>query len=121
MHDRPRCTLKGLIGSCDEFRPALYEHLNPHIFGNEIFGDQLSHEVKIGLACRGEPDFDLSETHLHQFSEHRQFAHRVHRINQGLIAITEVNRAPDRSLIDGLIRPGAVGKDDRYEWGVTIE
>jgi hypothetical protein len=78
--------------------------------GNEVVFDQLTHEVEVGLRRSGEADLDLSEADLDETVPHATLAHGVHRVDQRLVAVAEIDRAPDRGGLEPLVRPGAIGK-----------
>ena len=63
----------------------------------------------------GKADFDLLVAHAHQQVEHAALACRAHRVDQCLVAITQVDRAPQRCFVDDAIGPGAVGQPDRLD------
>ena len=48
-------------------------------------------------------------------------AFEVHGIDKRLVAVSEVDAAPDRRLGDRLVRPGAVGKIDLLEGNVLLK
>ena len=121
VHDRPRRALQALVGALDQFLAALHQHLDRHVVGDAVLVDQLAHEVEVGLARRREPDLDLLEAHRHEFLEHPQLASRVHRIDERLVAVAQVDRAPLRCRGDRDVRPGAVGEHDRHERRVLLE
>ena len=50
MHDHVRCTVAGLEGPLNQFRPALREYLDGDIAGDGTLLDDLADEVEIGLA-----------------------------------------------------------------------
>src|SRR5690606_16436381 len=60
------------------------------------------------LRGRWKADFDFRETHIDQQAEHALLAVVSHRIDQGLIAVAQIDRAPDRRFFDALRWPGAV-------------
>src|SRR5262249_42392064 len=70
--------------------------------------NQLAHEVIVGLTGGWKTDFDLLETHLHKDVKHTPLAFDVHRVDERLVAITQVYRAPQRRLLEAAVRPGAV-------------
>ena len=53
---------------------------------------------KSGWLADGKPDLDLLEAHLHERVEHAPLARRVHRVDQRLVAVAQVDRAPQRRL-----------------------
>ena len=62
--------------------------------GIEVLVDELADEVEVGLGGRREADLDLLEAHLHQDLEHPQLAGGVHRVDQSLVAVAEIDAAP---------------------------
>ena len=112
VNDRLLRAADRLVGALDEVLPRLGEHLDGDVVGNEIRFDQLPHEIEVGLAGRGESDLDLLVAHLHQQLEHEPFALGAHRIDERLVAVAQVDRAPARRLRDPPGRPGAVGQVD---------
>ncbi len=121
VHDRSWRALDALIRALDQLLAALYEHLDRDVVGDAVLLDQLAHEVEIGLAGGREPDLDLLESHRDQFFEHAQLAGGVHGIDERLVAVAQVDRAPQRGLVDRDVRPGAVGEHDRHERRVLLE
>jgi len=95
--------------------------LNGDVIGDEVFLDELTNEVKVRLTCRREADFDFLEPHLHQRIEHAHLALWVHWVYERLIAITQVDAAPQGSLLDHRVWPGTVGEHDRNERLVSVE
>ena len=110
-----------LVGPLDQFLAALHQHLDRHVVGDQVLLDQLADEVEVGLAGRGEADLDLLEAHLHQGLEHAHLALGVHRVDQRLVAVAQVDAAPQGCLVDRLVRPGAVGEVDRPPRLVLLE
>ncbi len=117
MHDRPRGAGDALVRPLDQLRPALHQHLDGDVVGDHVVGDELAHEVEVGLAGRREPDLDLLEPHLHEHVEHAALALRIHGVDQGLVAVAQVHTAPQRCLVDGPVGPRAVGERDRPQYG----
>jgi hypothetical protein len=113
VHQRSRRALDGLEGPGDQLGPGLGQHLDADVGGDRVLLDDLADEVEVGLAGRREADLDLLEAHLDQQVEHAALASRGHRVDQGLVAVTQVDRAPLRGLGDDLAGPGAIGQVDR--------
>ena len=113
MQDRVFGTLERIKGLVDEMLPRLCQHLNGDIIGDMVTFDKFSAEIEISIGSRRKADLDLSETHLHKHAEHRHFAGAVHGLNQGLIAVAQINTAPDRCFGDGVARPGTIRQIDR--------
>ena len=116
-----RAPREALVGAVDQLGPALDQHLDRHVVGDQVLLDEQAHEVEVGLGGRREPDLDLLEAHLHERLEHAALARRVHRVDQGLVAVAQVDRAPAGRLRELLVRPGAVGQLERHERAVLVE
>ena len=121
MDDRRVAALQRLVGAGDQLGTGLRQHLDPDVRGNGVLLDDLADEVEIGLRGGGEADLDLLVAHCDQQVEHAALAGRRHRVDQGLVAVTQVDRAPQRRLVDHLGRPGPIGQVDRSEAGVPTE
>ena len=98
VHDRARCTFARLEGPLDQFGPALRQHLDGDVVGDGALGDDLADEVEVGLAGRREADLDLLVAHPDQQVEHAALAGRAHRVDQRLVAVAQVDRAPQRCV-----------------------
>ena len=72
--------------------------------------DDLADEVEVGLARGREADLDLLVAHADEQLEHAPLAGGAHGVDQGLVAVAQVDRAPQRCLRDPRVRPGAVGQ-----------
>ena len=116
VHDRARRTRARLEGALDQLRSALGQHLDGDVVGNGAVGDDLADEVEVGLAGRGEPDLDLLVAHAHQQVEHAPLAGRAHRVDQRLVAVAQIHRAPQGRAGDDAVRPGAVGEPDGLDF-----
>ena len=110
-----------LVRALDQLLAALRQHLDRHVVGDQVVLDELADEVEVGLARRREADLDLLEAHLHQGVEHAPLARRVHRVDQRLVAVAEVDRAPQRGGVDDAVGPRAVAEQDRDERLVLAE
>ncbi len=108
MNDRARRALQSLKSPMDQVFARLCQHLHGHIRRDAALLNQLAAKIEVGLRGGGKSDLDLFEAQPHQQIKHTVFPLRVHRLNQRLIAVTQVNAAPRRSLVDGLARPLAV-------------
>ena len=113
VDDRLGRALDALVRALDQFLAALRQHLDRDVVGNQVVLDQLAHEVEVRLARRREPDLDLLEAHLHEGLEHVLLASGIHRVDQRLVAVAQVDRAPQRRLVEDPVRPGAVVEDER--------
>ena len=121
MHDGLGCAFEAFVGALDQLSSALHQHLNRHIIGYQIFFDELAHEIKIGLAGRRKTDFDFFESHLHQRVKHFALAYWIHGVDQGLVAVAQIDAAPIGGDGYVLIGPGAVRKFERKEPAIFLE
>ena len=78
------------------------------------FFDDVANEVEVGLGGRREADLDLLEAHLDELDEHRVLAVEVHRVDEGLVAVAQVDAAPARRLGQSVVGPGAVRQVNRH-------
>ena len=102
----------GLERALDQFRAALGQHLDRDIIGDRAGLDDRANEVEVGLRGGGKGDLDLLEPHVRQQPEHAVLAFDAHRLDQRLIAVAEVDRAPYRRFFDDPRGPLAVRQDD---------
>ena len=119
VDDRARRALDGLVGALDQLGAGLGQHLDRDVVGDQVLLDDLADEVEVGLARGREADLDLLVAHADQQLEHAALAGRGHRVDQRLVAVAQVDRAPQRRLGDALVGPGAVGQ--RYRLDHLVE
>ena len=91
MQDRALGTLDRLEGAADQFLARLGQHLDGDVVGDHLLLDDLADEVEIGLRGGRESDLDLLEAHADQELEHAALALGPHRLDQGLVAVAEVD------------------------------
>ena len=96
----------------DQLRAALGQHLDSDVVRNCAGLNDRAHEVEIGLRSGWKSDLDFLEPHTDQELEHPVLALDAHRLDQRLIAIAKVDRAPDRRLLDDLGGPLPVRQDN---------
>src|SRR4029077_5035349 len=65
-------------------------------------------------------NLDLLEAHLDQGLEETPLSMDVHRVDERLVAVAQVDAAPDRSLGDRGVRPAPVGQRNRREGPVLL-
>src|SRR5208282_5986642 len=80
--------------------------------GNGAALDDRADEIEVGLRGGGKGDLDLLEPYAGEQAEHAVLAVDAHWLDQRLIAVAQVDRAPDRGVIDDPRGPLAVGEDD---------
>jgi hypothetical protein len=112
MHDWRARALKRLEGAGDQLRPALHQDLQIDVVGHAALLDRPAREVEIGLRGGRKADLDFLETHIDQELEHARLAIVAHRVDQGLIAVAQIDGAPDRRLFDPFFGPGPVVQPD---------
>ena len=78
-------------------------------------------EVELHGGGRREAHLDLLEADVDQQREHAELLLQVHRIDERLVAVAEVDAAPDRCAVDGPVRPGAVRQIDLGERPVFVD
>ena len=118
MDDDLLRALHRLERALDQLGAALGQHLDRHALRNVAGLDDRADEVEIGLRRRGKGDLDLLEAHVHEQPEHAVLAIDAHRLDQRLVAVAQVDGAPDRGLVDDARRPLAIGQDDGLESAV---
>ena len=75
---------------------------------NQVVLDQLAHEIEVGLRRGRETDLDFLEAGLHQQVEHAPLARGVHRLDQRLVAVAQIDAAPQRRRGDAPCRARCV-------------
>jgi hypothetical protein len=110
VHDGALGTAERFERAVDQVLAALREHLDGDVVGDQVLLDELADEVEVGLAGRREADLDLLVAHLYEQVEHPALALRGHRIDEGLVAVAEVDGAPSGRFFDDLVGPLAVGQ-----------
>ncbi len=120
VHDGLLRTLDGLEGAADQFLAGLGQHLDGDVVRDRVGLDELTDEVEVGLARGREADLDLLVAHPDQEVEHPLLAGRAHRVDEGLVAVTQVDGAPARRCRDDLVRPGPVAQADGRECGIAM-
>ena len=112
VHDRLLGAADRLEGALDEVLARLGQHLDDDAIGDHVLLDEHAHEVEVRLGGGREADLDLLEAHRDEELEHLLLARGRHRIDEGLVAVAEVDGAPAGRLGDDGRGPGAVGQVD---------
>jgi hypothetical protein len=120
MDDRAPAAAAGVEGALDLLRTALRQHLDGDVIRDHLLFDELAHEVEIGLRRRRESDLDLLEAHVAEQLEHARLAVGIHRLDERLIAVAQIDGAPDRRFGDDLGGPLSVGQRDGLEGNVLF-
>src|SRR5450755_3528879 len=109
-----------LDGALDQLLTGLGQHRDADVVRYRAGLDQAADEVELGLAGGREADLDLLVPHPYQQVEHGALAGRVHRVDQGLVAVPQVGRQPPRRRGDRARGPLPVGQVDRAERLVAV-
>ncbi len=118
VEDDVRRPSDGLAGPVDQILAALTENLNRDVGGDAIFLNQAAAEIEFDLGGGGKADLDLGETDANEQVEILQFLFDAHGLGEGLIAIAEVDTAPNGRVGERATGPLAVGQLDRRERAV---
>ena len=106
MDDRALGAAAGLEGALDQLGPALRQHLDGDVVAGSSSA-RCSSRTKSKSVCDadGKPtSISLKPMSTEQL-EHARLAVVAHRLDQRLVAVAQVDRAPDRRLGDDLGRP----------------
>jgi len=108
VHDRLFHALKRLEGFVDQVFSGLDEYLDGDVVGDQLFLDQCAQKVEFDFGGRGKANLNLFETEFEQEVEEFKFLVQIHRSHQRLVAVAQVDAAPDRCMVDGVVRPLAL-------------
>ena len=120
VDDRLLRSPDGVESAADQLVARLGQDLDGDIVGDQAFVDDLADEGEIRVGRRWEADLDLLEAHAAERLEHAELALRSHRLDQRLVAVAQVDGAPDRAFGDRLRRPLPVRQVDRLEGFVFL-
>ena len=104
-----------LEGARDQLAARLRQHLDRHTVGHQVLLDQHADEIELGLRCRWKSDLDLLEADAHEHLEHSQLARAVHRLDQRLVAVAQIDAAPQRRARQLRVGPAAIAQGNRCE------
>src|SRR5437588_105392 len=121
MDDRRARARDRLERPLDQLWARLREHRDRDAVGDELLIEERAHEVEVGLRRGGEADLDLRKAELEQQREEPALAVRVHGIDERLVAVAQVGRAPDRRGCEDDVRPRSIGKIDGRVRRVFVE
>ena len=112
MDDAAPDTFERLVRPLDQLGPRLGQDGDRDVVRNQVLLDQRADELEVGLRRGREPDLDLLEAELDEQREHALLARGVHRIDERLVAVAQVGRAPDRSMCEDDVGPRSIGQLD---------
>lgn len=113
MDDHIFRTLDRLKGLADQVLTRLHEHLDGHVVRNAVFLNQGAQDLIFRFARGREADLNLLHADVDQELKHLQLFLQVHGVYQRLVAVAQVNAAPDGRMVDHLVGPFAVLHLDR--------
>ena len=117
----------GMFGTSDAFKgasnqifAALHENLDGYVARDQIIFDQVAAEIKISLAGGRKTDLNFLKTHFDERIPHADFAVGAHGFDEALVAIAQIDAAPDGGRGDLSGRPFAVGQVNWREGAVFL-
>ena len=110
MHDRRMRARQAGEAGADQILAALRQDLDQDIFRHPPGLHQTRDEIEFGSARTGETDLDLFHTDFDQKIEKAGLLMRIHRIDDGLIAIAQIGAEPAGRGGDGARGPLPVGQ-----------
>ena len=121
MQDHVFRALDGLKGLFDQMIPGLDQNLDGHVVGDMAAVNEFPADFIFGFRGGREANLDLFHADVQQGMEIFQLFLQIHGVYQGLVAVPQIDGAPDGSLGDLTVRPGAVGKGDGLEGNVLFK
>jgi hypothetical protein len=121
MNDCPRSAAQRLERPPDQLVTRLRQHLDRDVVWDQLLLDDLADEGEIGLRSGGEADLDLLEAEPQQEVPEAPLAVRAHRLDQRLVAVAEVDRAPGGRAVERLRRPVSVVQRDGRKRAVLLD
>ena len=118
MDDGAPGAAHALHGAPDQLVARLGQHLDGHVVGDQLLVDERADEIEIGLRGGGKADLDLLEAHAHEGVEEAALALRPHGLDQRLVAVAQIDAAPDGRLGDDISGPAPVRQIDGFEGAV---
>ena len=101
---------QGFEGTGDQVLAALAEDLDGDIVGDAVFLDQAAAEIEFDLRGGREADLDFLEADADQQVEVFEFFLDAHGLGEGLVAVPEIDAAPDRGAGERAVGPLAIGQ-----------
>jgi len=118
VHDGVFCTLEGFEAACDQWFACLCQYLDGDVVRHQVLFDQLAHKVEVWLRCGGKANLDLLEADIDQQLEHRHFLARVHRLDQRLVTVAQIDATPLGCRFDDPVRPAPCALGNRWEGAI---
>ncbi len=92
---------------------ALAEDLDGDIVGDAFLLDEAAAEIELDLGGAGEADLDLLEADADEHVEVLELFLDAHGLGEGLVAIAEIDAAPDGGAGERAAGPLTIGQMDR--------
>src|SRR4051812_378343 len=96
----------------DQVLPALAEDLDGDAGRNTFFFDEPTAKIELDLRSGRKADLDFLEADLHQQVEVLEFFIDTHRLRERLVAVPEVDGAPDGRMGERAVGPLSVWQVD---------
>src|SRR6266852_2654367 len=112
VDNRLFCSTQRLKGARNELIAGLHQRLDGDIIGNVLLLDQQAYKVKFDLRGCREAHLDLFEPDLDQELEHLHFFPESHWDRKRLVAIAQIDAAPDGCCCNCAGRPLAIRQID---------
>ena len=112
VDDRTLRTLDRRVGPLDQLGASLRQDRDRGLGRDQVLLDQGTDEVEVRLRRGREAHLDLRHTEREEKIEEPALASSVHRVDERLVSVPQVGRAPDRGLIEHAIGPGAIRQID---------
>ena len=121
MHDDILRALDRLKGLVDQVLACLHQNLDRHIVGDMVLLDQLTADLILGFRGARKADLDFLKAYIDQGVEEFELFFEIHRVDQRLVAVAQINAAPDGRLVNDVVRPLAVGQINLFKGDVLVE
>ena len=99
VHDGVLHTTQCIERLADDMFTRLCQNLHGYIIGDEVVLHQTAQELILRIRCRRKADFDLLEPDAHEEIKEGKLLIEAHRNDECLIAIAQIDRAPERCMI----------------------
>ena len=105
MHDRLLTAFDRLKSPVNQFFPALGKYLYHHIVRYHSAVYKLAQKIKLNLTRRRKTDLNFFKSEFDQIIKKLDLFLHDHRIDQGLIPVTQGHAAPYGRLCNLFVRP----------------
>ena len=120
MYHRGRCSLNRLKGLSDNVVPCLGQYLNGHILRNHIPLYKRTDKLILRVGGCREANLNFFKSDLYKHPEKIQFFLQTHRLNQGLISVTQIHTAPDGRCCDRILFYPVISNLGRHKISFSV-